>query len=185
MDFYICGDINVDLLKCNNQPMIQKYSDMLFSMGCIPLINMPTRITNHSATLIDHIYTNNVKYDIQSYILLRDISDHLPVCALINNMKTRTVSHKNFFRDTRNFVTEKFIEDLASNLFDINETTPTNRLDVNEMSNKFVDIFVNTLEKHAPLKKTSRKQKKLQQKPWITKAILISVKKKNKLYEQL
>ena len=184
MNVYICGDINVDLLKCNNQPMIQKYSDMLFSMGCIPLINMPTRITNHSATLIDHIYTNNVKYDIQSYILLHDISDHLPVCALINNMKTRTVSHKNFFRDTRNFVTEKFIEDLASNLFDINEITPTNRLDVNEMSNKFVDIFANTLEKHAPLKKTSRKQKKLQQKPWITKAILISVKKKNKLYEQ-
>ena len=181
INYYICGDINVDLLKCDNQPMIQKYNDMLFSMGCIPLINMPTRITHHSATLIDHIYTNNVKCDIQSHILLHDISDHLPVCALINNLKTRALSHTSLMRNTKNFDTERFILDLEFKLYGINEITPSNRVDVNEMFNKFVDIFSKTLEKHAPLKKASRKQLKLQQKPWITKAILISIKKKEQI----
>ena len=106
--YNICGDIHVDLLKSDSQPMIQKYKDMLFSMGCIPLINLPTRITNQNTSLIDHIYTNNINYDIQSYILLYDISDHLPICAIISNIKAREASHANFTRYTRNFVAENF-----------------------------------------------------------------------------
>ena len=35
---------------------------------------------------------------------------------------------------------------------------------------------------HAPLKQYSRKQRRLRQKPWITKAILKSLKQKQKLY---
>ena len=51
------------------------------------------------------------------------------------------------------------------------------------MSNieKFLDIFNITLRKHA-LRRKSRKEKKLNCKPWITKGILISSKTKNKLY---
>ena len=44
------------------------------------------------------------------------------------------------------------------------------------------DIFNITLSKHAPLRRKSRKEKKLNSKPWITKGILISSKTKNKLY---
>ena len=48
----------------------------------LPYISLPTRITHHSATCIDHIFTkcpqslNNI--DISSGILFCDISDHLP-----------------------------------------------------------------------------------------------------------
>ena len=176
----------MDLLKSDSQPMIQKYKNMLFSMGCISLINLPTRITNQSASLIDHIYTNNVNYDIQSYILLHDISDHLPICAIIKDIKARKVSRANFTRNTTNFVAENFLLDLESKIYDMNINTrkPHNSLDVNALFDKFWDTFSSTLNKHAPLKKASRKQKKLQQKPWITKAILNSFKKKNNLYEQ-
>ena len=42
LSYYICEDINVDLLKCNEKPVIQRYYDMLFRMGCVPLINLPS-----------------------------------------------------------------------------------------------------------------------------------------------
>ena len=60
---------------------------MLFSLGCVPQIKLPTRITTTSATLIDHIYTNNMLHKTASHILLDDISDHLPVGILLNKCK--------------------------------------------------------------------------------------------------
>ena len=53
---------------------------------------------------------------------------------------------------------------------------------IDEQFEKFLDIFNITLGKHAPLKRKSRKEKKLNSKPCITKRILISSKTKNKLY---
>lgn len=39
------------------------------------------------------------------------------------------------------------------------------------------------IEKHAPLKTASRKQKRIQQSPWLTKGLLTSIKNKQKLYK--
>ena len=162
MIYCICGDINVDLLKRDSQPIIQKYKDMLCSMECIPLINLPARIRNQTASLIDHIYTDNVNYDIQSYILVYDISNLLPIIAIISNIKAREVSHANFTKNTRNFVAENFLLDLESKIYDmyINTRKPQNSLDVNALFDKFLDIFSSTLDKHAPLKNAFCKQKK-------------------------
>ena len=40
-----------------------------------------------------------------------------------------------------------------------------------------------TLDKHAPLKPMSRREIKLNAKPWITKGILISIKTRNRLFK--
>ena len=100
LSYYICGDINVDLLKCNEKPVIQRYYDMLFSMGCVPLINLPTRITTKSSTLVDHIYTNNVVNNIENYILLHDITDHLPICSIISELKPYVSVETAYFNRT-------------------------------------------------------------------------------------
>ena len=60
----------------------------------------------------------------------------------------------------------------------IYSATPGN---FNQLIAEFVALIENTIEIHAPLKKLSRKQQKLQSKPWITKGILISVRHKRKL----
>ena len=44
-----------------------------------PLINKPTLITNHSATLIDLIFSNVFGISHNSVILVNDISDQLPI----------------------------------------------------------------------------------------------------------
>ena len=54
--------------------------------------------------------------------------------------------------------------------------------DVDTCIFKFIDVVKVNIDKHAPLKKATRKQRKLMNKPWITKGILISIKNKQKLY---
>ena len=46
-----------------------------------------------------------------------------------------------------------------------------------------INIVKNTIVTHAPLKVLSQKQRKLKLKPWITKGILVTIKKKHKLYK--
>ena len=53
---YIMGDFNLNLLSCDCHQPPDDFVNTFVSYGFRPLINKPTRITPHSATLID--YTN-------------------------------------------------------------------------------------------------------------------------------
>ena len=55
-DIIILGDFNIDLLKDNNQ-----WTRTFQSFGLTQLIQSPTRITNISETLIDHLYVTDKK----------------------------------------------------------------------------------------------------------------------------
>ena len=50
------GDMNIDLLKFEIHRRTDDYLNNLFSHRFLPVISKPTRVTNTSATLIDHIY---------------------------------------------------------------------------------------------------------------------------------
>ena len=55
--FYICGDININLLKFDIiKNSVRHYVDTLHSLNCINVTDKPTRITPTSQTLVDHIY---------------------------------------------------------------------------------------------------------------------------------
>ena len=53
----------------------------------------------------------------------------------------------------------------------------------NKIFNEFYRLISETISQHAPLKRYSRKQRKLRKKPWITKGILTSIKKKNFVFK--
>jgi len=115
-EYYFCGDLNINFLQSDFKLNISNYSDMLISLGCIPLIRHPTRITSSSATLIDHMYSNNLLNILTPFILLiEDISDHFPVILLLNNTKHNSPSNDHI-RDTKNFNVEKFQIDLHEKL---------------------------------------------------------------------
>ena len=167
LQYYNCGDINIDLLQCELKASVKNYKEMLVSLGCLPLIKYPTRISSSSATLIDHLYTNNVTHVTATYILYEDIFDHLPVMLLLKNKTHKITSNNTLIRDTKYFISDEFLIDLYDN-FENWQTV-----------NQSVD---DTSSKHAPLRKKSRKEQKICVKPWITKGILASSKMKNKLY---
>ena len=75
---FLLGDFNVNLLNYNGHNQTNEFSDSLSSNSFIPLILRPTRITSHSNTLIDNIFSNVIDSDIISGNLTATISDHLP-----------------------------------------------------------------------------------------------------------
>ena len=81
---YLTGDFNIDLLKSDVCEYSNRFCEQLFTSSFFPLINKPTRITQHTATLIDNIFTNDLD-QIESSInglIYSDISDHLPIFHL-------------------------------------------------------------------------------------------------------
>ena len=85
-----------------------------------------------------------------------------------------------YTRDTKNFDAESFQKDLLDNLSIIGNGCGEE--DENSLMRNFINIFNDTLNNHAPLRKQTRKERKLKSKPWLTKEILISLKHKNKLF---
>ena len=58
--------------------------NLILSHGAISLITKPTRISNNSSTIIDNIITNDVKHELQSFIVKSDLTDHYQIFCFIN-----------------------------------------------------------------------------------------------------
>ena len=118
----------------------------------------------------------------KSFILVEDISDHLPVMVCSNlSLPKSEKSTVTLIRDTKNFEVEKLLDKLTEGmelLGDIKEEC------IDNYTEKFIDIFHETLNIHVPLRKQSRKETKLKNKPWLSKGILISIQQKNLLYKR-
>lgn len=54
------GDFNLDLLKSESHQETKNFLNALNSLFFQPQILQPTRITDHSATLIDNIFFNSL-----------------------------------------------------------------------------------------------------------------------------
>ena len=72
------GDFNLNLMNYQSHNPTGEFLDMMYSNTFFPLITRPTRITSHSATLIDNIFQNSLETNLLSSLLFTDISDHLP-----------------------------------------------------------------------------------------------------------
>ena len=75
---FLLGDFNINLLNYNIHQPTNNFLDSLASNSTIPYIMRPTRLTSHSKTLIDNIFSNILSSEIMSGNLTATISDHLP-----------------------------------------------------------------------------------------------------------
>ena len=69
---------NVNPLNYNEHNQANEFLDSHASNSFIPLILQPTRITSHSNTLIDNIFSNVIDSNIISGDLMATISARLP-----------------------------------------------------------------------------------------------------------
>ena len=183
--FILGGDINIDLL--NNTSCISNYQQNLISLGCSQKIEVATRFSNNfnSHSLLDHIYTNFNKFELDTKVVIHDITDHFPIIVSLKKAKAlKYTSKQSLTQDFRNFNSDLFLSDLHNKLNNslpvVNDTNPNN---LDNLWNKFETVFNETVYHHAPLRKMSRKEKRIKSKPWLTKGILISIKNKNKMYK--
>lgn len=80
---YLCGDFNIDLLNADSHSPSDTFLNTMSSSFFHPLITQPTRLTPHSATLIDNIFSNVISSKELPGILRADISDHFPVFLIL------------------------------------------------------------------------------------------------------
>ena len=93
--------------------MITKHLNILILLLDQGLITKATRITNHTFTLIDHIYTNIPQKVLQAGICLADITDHFPVFCTVSN-KLPVNNDTKLFRDFTNFDNGLFLNDIRN-----------------------------------------------------------------------
>ena len=77
------GDINIDLLKVSANTRFMKYCIIITSFNYCPLIRRPTRVTDESLTLIDHIWTNEPHTIFHSGIVTYALSDRFLIFAVV------------------------------------------------------------------------------------------------------
>ena len=179
--FYLFGDDNNDLLKTNKNNHTSEYVNDLLANSVTCLINKPTRITSSTNTLIDHIHTNDLNLSLLHGINISDLGDHNGLFLIISEFKNikkgKFNADETLVRDMKNFNTEKFVEDLSVKLinYKVDDTTSTN-----EQFENFLSLFTSVVNAHAPLRIQGRKEQKLQKKPWLSSALLKSIKLKTK-----
>ena len=144
------------------------------------IISSPTRVSQTSSSLIDHIYTNIDVSNVREGTIIADLSDHFPVCAIFDDIRiTKANAPQIRFRSYKRYQLVDFHRDLANAPWD----TVYECADVNDAYCKFSSLFIDICDKHAPLiNKTKGKQVN---KPWLTKAIKKSIRKKHQMYTKL
>ena len=176
---YIIGDVNINFLKYNEHANTEDYLNMLYSNNFLPLITKPTRLTDDSSTLIDHIYTNAPIQNTTSGIALADISDHLPVFCICDapTSKNKQIT---YFRDYSNFRKEQYLADISQiNWPDLY----SNSTDLHEITYACINKVKDIVNKHAPLKRATNSKMKQLNKPWLTQGLLKSIKRKQRMYK--
>ena len=154
---------------------------MLLSNSCKLPIDEPTRITTSSATLIDHIISNNVSSKTIGGIGLCDISDHFAVFAIIPASYKCNKPNKRIIHDMKNFNQDHFLNDLYQQF---NEKLSQDDDDPNAYFSNFRNLFSQTIDKHSTRRPATRREQFSKRKPWIANGLSTSVKMKVRLLKR-
>ena len=150
---FLLGDFNVNHLNYKEHNQKNEFLDSLSPNSFISLILQPTRITSHSNSLIDNIFSNVIDPDIISGNSTATISDHLPQFAIIPNMLGNIPGNKSNIcgRDWSKFDQENFILDYFS--VDWEDLLKINELNAKYLTKIYLDKTNMLLDTYAPLKK--------------------------------
>ena len=175
----LLGDFNIDLLKCDDEPEVASFMDILGSNLILPQILLPTRITDVSKTLIDNIFSSPCDSGTISGNFCHAISDHLPQFCIFPSLNLDEILKSGpFFRqDWSKFNREDFILDYLD--IDWNQLFEKFDFDPDRCFNVFNDKVKVLVDRHVPTVRLTKRQIKTKMKPWITNGILKSISKRD------
>ncbi len=177
MSSLIMGDMNVDILTFQNHRRTNEYLDGIFSHGFLPVITRPTRICSTSATLIDHMYTNDITSSYHSGITINDVADHFGTFCIFHS-KGKQIKHNTPMRRSfRPNNVDKFNNILLETNFDhiLYLDCP------NAAYNEFLKLYMLAFEESFPLRSLNVTTKYVKRVPWFSSGLLNSSIKKAQL----
>ena len=161
----ILGDFNICLLN-KKTSLTKKFIDILKSYNFTQLIDSPTRVTQTTSSLIDHIHTNNRDKICQSGVIVTGLSDHYITYCTRKTVKGQINKHNTItIRSMKNYTEDRFIEKLQS----MDWSIVLNCIDVNVAWEKFKAMFTLAIDEIAPEKDIRIKYRT---EPWINEEIL-------------
>ena len=174
------GDFNIDLLKFEAHNKTNSFIEAIFQNGLTPIISKPTRVCASTATLIDHMYTDNQEWDYTNGIVITDLADHFGIFSIIqlttDRKKQQSITIRSFKEENINIFQTKL--DAADFTQVMNFQSP------DEAYNCFMKIYPNAFDTSFPIKTITPKQKLIKREPWFTPGLLTSSLNKNKLYHK-
>ena len=175
----ICGDINIDFMK-HELTLTKDYIDVLVELQLIPLVTIPTRITDNTCTAIDHIYIRpskkNICKQVKSGVLYCDMTDHLPVFILLSNQFPKHGKEYTRVYSDRNI--NKFVEDCQNKDWSVSSENN----DPNAAYTLFITSFTRLFNLHFPPVLVSKARQR--DKKWVTKGLRECIQKKNILLKR-
>ncbi len=141
---FILGDFNENLLLGGN-----KFSSLIRNNKLTQIIDKPTRITSTSATLLALIITNNPDLVLNHDVVPQVIADHDFISVQINVKKPKRQPNVRTFCHFRDYSKDIFSSILLQNSPAMNKIFLTDN--VNEQVNIFTYIFIECLDKCAPI----------------------------------
>ena len=141
---YIFGDFNDDLFSANS-----KLLKVIEKSKMSSVINKPTRVTEHSSTLLDPVITNLPKTILHSDVVPGPIADHELITVIIDIMKPKRQPVIKTFRSLKNYS-----PDILCNLL-LNESNTLGLImrtdDVDKQVELFTRVFIKCLDSCAPI----------------------------------
>ena len=161
LEYFLLGDLNVDLLPTATSPNRAKLVEMFDIYDLEQLINELTRITAKSSTLIYLCITSAPINVVNSGVMHLSISDHSLVYMIGKAHYVQDGVRHIEARTMKNISTENFLRDL--------EQKHWNNISYFEDPNKMWEIWkcklMEVIDKHAPLRSRRISNRKS---PWIT-----------------
>ena len=156
----LLGDFNIDQFGKNNSAKRLLRSFAILN-DIKQIINEPTRITEHSKTLIDLIFVNIEHRIVQSGVIHTSLSDHSLVYCVMKGGIPKVPPRKIEYRSFKNYNKEAFVNDL-------NQVPWSVISGVESVDDKVLlwdRLFSEVADQHAPLKFKRVKGTKT---PWMT-----------------
>ena len=176
-------DHNLDLLQSHQHSQTNEFLELNLKKNLLPSISKPTRITNKTATLIDNIMlSTRLQYQMESHIIIDDMSDHLPYLVTLKNQNKcikggKTITSRN--------LNDKAIAKIKDDISKTNWPQTLTDDSVDNNFNTFHQKLIDTIEHYAPETEKRISAKNIIRDPWITRGLLTSLKKQQRLYKHL
>ena len=174
---YLLGDFNINLLMSTDRN-VKTFIDLFTSYGYYPCINKPTRVSKQSATVIDHIWTNDLETVSKVGILLTDVSDHFAPFLFCKGYSRVSKDVKFTYINYNSLDQGLLCQALQDEIYNI--TIDNN---VNNSFSSITNAIEKVIEKNIPRKTLFLKDKQVN-KQWITPELKRHIHERHKLYKK-
>ena len=171
-EIMVLGDFNIDFLPTKrtvNNSLKRKLLNTVTPFHLHQVINTPTRITEHSETTIDLIFTNTQQKLVESGVLHLGLSDHSLVYCVHKSGVPKAAPKTIEFRCYKNYDKGSFLADL--------QAVPWNLVfdntNVDDSVAVWYKLYRNVADSHAPIKTLRVRGTST---PWMTSSISESMR---------